>query len=301
MMFVGVCMKEEKKVIVSQVARPVHKRRFVSSFAEMFLPYFPELKKKLLLGDSNYSQTEFIERALISSIYVSLAMLVLTFLFFNNINVPLIYLIPFVLIYPFVFFRYYMLYPDLMVSRRRKEIDYEIVFAGRHLVIALRAGMPIFDALRGVSVGYGEASKEFNRIVEKITLGVPISQAIREVAQTNPSKNFVRITMQIANSLASGANLADSLESVLDQIYKEQIIELKEYGQKLTPMVMFFMIFGIILPSLGIAFLIILLSLVSSGKFGFSSSILLYAFVVIAIIQFMFLALVESSRPKYIL
>jgi flagellar protein FlaJ len=278
-----------------------HHRTLVSSFAEKLANYNPELRKKLAMADSTDTQLSFMERVLSSTFYFSIVMLVLSYFFIEQLKFPIIYLLPLLLIYPFIFYRYFLLYPDAMVTRRQRHIDMEIVFAGRHLVIALRSGMPLFDAMRGVSEGYGEASKEFNRIVEKVTLGVPMSQAIREVAQNNPSKNFVRVTMQIANSLSSGANVADSLDAVLDQVSKEQLIELKEYGQKLTPMVMFFMIFGIILPSLGIAFLIILLSLVSSGKFNFNSSILLYAFVFIAIIQFMFLALVESSRPKFVI
>ena len=292
---------KEKRIILPQAARQIHRKKLVTGLAEMFAPYFPDLRKKIALADSKESSIEFMEKAVSSAIMISVAMLILSFLFFDQLKLPFWYLIPFFAIYPLVFFRYFMFYPDVAVNKRKKEIDYEIVFAGRHLVIALRSGLPLFDALRGVSIGYGEVSKEFNRIVERVTLGVPMSQAIREVSQNNPSRNFVRIVMQVANSLSSGANIADSLDAVLDQIAKEQVIELKEYGQKLTPIVMFFMIFGIILPSLGIAFLIILLSFVSSGKFGFSSSILLFAFVFIAIIQFMFLALVESSRPRYIL
>jgi flagellar protein FlaJ len=292
-------MAEEKKIIVSQVARPVRQRKLVTSFAEIFMPYFPDLKKKLTEADSPMTALSFVEKAVASTAFVSLTLLVLTFLFVFQLKLPLWYLLPLLLLYPLVIFRYFMLYPDVAVIKRQKDIDYEIVFAGRHLVIALRSGMPLFDALVGVSQGYGEVSREFNRIVEKITLGVPVSQAIREIAQNNPSKNFTRLLLQVSNSLASGANVADALDAVLDQISREQMTELKAYGQKLTPMIMFFMIFGIILPSLGVAFLVILLSLISSGKFAFSSSILLFAFAFIAIVQFLFLALIESSRPKY--
>jgi len=267
----------------------------------MFAPYTVDLRKKLVLADMKDSQIDYLEKTVASTIYVSLVLFVLTAIFLDQMKISLWYSLIFLVAYPIFFFKYFLLYPDVAVIGRKKNIDYEIVFAGRHLVIALRSGMPLFDSMRGVTVGYGAVSMEFNRIVEKITLGTPMSQAIREVAQNNPSKNFVRIVMQITNSLSSGANIADSLDAVLDQIAKEQVIELKEYGQKLTPMVMFYMIFGIILPSLGISFMIILFSLISSGKFGLNSSILFFAFLFIAIVQFLFLAMVESSRPRYVL
>ncbi|MBI5051198.1 type II secretion system F family protein [Candidatus Micrarchaeota archaeon] len=292
---------EEEKPIVSPVARTIRTKTPVTSFAELFLPYFPDLKKKLLLADSPKAPIEFLEQAPISAFFLSLALGILTFVFFSNISLNQLYLIPVFLLYLILTIYYFMLYPDVAIIQRSKRLDSELVFAGRHLVIALRSGMPLFEALIGISEGYGDISKEFNKIVEKVTVGIPLSQAIREVTQHNPSKAFVRILTQIANSLSSGANVGDSLEAVLDQISREQMIELKEYGQKLTPMVMFYMIFGIILPSLGVAFAIILFSLISSSTFGFGPDLLIYVFGLIAVIQFLFLAMVENSRPRYVL
>jgi hypothetical protein len=107
--------------------------------------------------------------------------------------------------------------------------------------------------------------------------------------------------IQIANSVSSGADVGNSLESVLDQISKEQVIALREYSQKLTPIVMFYMVFGIIVPSLGIVLATVVFSAISGGKFGFSSGLLVIAFFLIAVIQFLFLGIMESSRPKYII
>src|SRR3989338_5480806 len=170
--------------------------------AELLLPYFPDLKKKLVGGQIQQSPIEFLERAVMSTIFLSIALIILTTMFFVRINATLLYIIPFIAVYPFLIFSFMMLYPDAYLKKRQREIDRDIVFAGRHLVIALRSGMPLFDSMVGVSSGHGEVSKEFNSIVEKVTIGTPLSQAIREVAQNNPSKSFVRLTMQIANALS---------------------------------------------------------------------------------------------------
>ena len=204
------------------------------------------------------------------------------------------------LLIPVVIFSYLMLYPDAARIRREKELDYEIVFAGRHIVIALKSGMPLFDTFVGAS-GYGAVSTEFAKIVDRVVLGVPITHAIRDIVQYNPSKYFTRMMMQIANALSSGADVGDSLESVLDQISKEQLIALKEYSQKLTPIVMFYMVFGIIVPSLGIVLATVIFSAISGGTFGFSSAILVLALFVIGLVQFLFLGFIESSRPKYLI
>jgi flagellar protein FlaJ len=272
---------------------------------------FPDLRKKLRLADMDDNVVDFIEKVVASTVFVSLGLLVVAYLFLLDpiqqalqngsvSNVILMVLGPLILV-PVVVFTYLMLYPDAACIRREREMDYEVVFAGRHIVIALKSGMPLFDTFLGASNGYGAVSREFSRIVDQVVMGVPITQAIREVMQNNPSKYFTRLMMQMANAISSGADVGSSIEGVLDQISREQMISLKEYSQKLTPIVMFYMIFGIIVPSLGIVLATVVFSAISGGKFGFPQGLLMIVFVMIALVQFLFLGFVESSRPKYLI
>ncbi len=294
----------EEKVISSPVARTARVQRRAPptrTFTDSIAPYFPDLKKKLALAGIQESPSAFLERALIASAYVSVGLALVAGVVFYIYYINVLFALaafPFIAIGTFF---YFMLYPEAKTYGRQKDIETELVFAGRHILIALRAGMPLFDSLVGVSSGYGAVSEEFRRVVEKINLGVPMGQAIREAGANSPSNEFSRIMMQLSNALSSGADVADSLEVVLNQIAREQAISLKAYGQKLNPLIMFFMIFGIIFPSLGVAFAIILFSLVSGGSLGITSTSLLYVIALIAIIQFMFLSFVESSRPRYVM
>ena len=288
-----------------------HKTRgFFTSIAEVISARYPDLKKKLKLAEMPQTPVEFLERVVSSAMLISAGLIVVTYLVLFDAMVdnlssdPLMFII--MLIVPLVgiplfIFSYLMLYPEAARIRREKELDYEIVFAGRHIVIALKSGMPLFDTFVGTSTGYGAVSMEFAKIVDKIILGVPTTQAIREVVQYNPSKYFTRMLMQISNALSSGADVGDSLESVLDQISKEQLISLKEYSHKLTPIVMFYMVFGIIVPSLGVVLATVIVAAISGGSFGFSSGLLLIIFVLITLVQFLFLGFIESSRPKYLI
>jgi len=278
------------------------KRGVVISIAELFAPRFPDLRKKLALANISQTPIEFLEKAVTNAAYLAAGLLILTGLFFFLQATSMLWLIPLALVYFLALFYYLMFYPDMVITRRQRELDYEVVFAGRQIVITLKSGMPLFDAIVGASRGYGEVSKEFSKIADKVILGIPMTQAIREETQYNPSKYFVRILMQIANSLSSGADVGDSLEVVLEQISKEQMIALKAYSQKLTPIVMFFMVFGIIVPSLGVVLATAVFSAVSGGAAsGLQSSVLVPVFFVIALIQLLFLGLIESSRPKYII
>jgi len=287
-----------------QTRKEARKRGFVTTFAEMLSPQFPDLKKKLVMANIDKRPIDFLERVVLSSAMLSFAFLVLAGVLLS-IQIPpvsLLWLFPLAFLFFAIFFFYLMLYPDALIIKRKRELDYEVVFAGRQIVIALKSGMPLFDAIVGATVGYGEVSKELTKIADKVVLGIPLTQAIREEAQSNPSTYFVRILMQIANSLSSGADVGNSLEIVLEQISREQMIALKEYSQKLTPFVMFFMVFGIIVPSLGVVLITVVFAAMSGGKSsGVPSTMLVPVFFVITIIQFLFLGMIESSRPKYII
>ncbi|MFH0737291.1 MAG: type II secretion system F family protein [Candidatus Micrarchaeota archaeon] len=289
-------------------AKAPRKRGLLTSMAELIASRFPDLKKKLRIADMDDNPMDFVEKVLFTSSLLSAGLIILYFIMLAGVigadlksDVPMAILLivaPLVLIPLFVFY-YLMLLPDDATIRRQKEMDYEIVFAGRHIVIALKSGMPLFDTFIGASSGYGPVSREFAKIVDQVMLGVPTTQAIREAVAYNPSKYFTRMMMQIANALSSGADVGDSLEGVLDQISKEQMISLKEYSQKLTPIVMFYMVFGIIVPTLGIVLgTVILMTL---GSRGLPPGLLAIAFVMIALVQFLFLGFVESSRPKYLI
>ncbi|HSB47321.1 MAG TPA: type II secretion system F family protein [Candidatus Bilamarchaeum sp.] len=287
------------------------KRGPFTAMAEMLSAKFPDLRKKLKIGDMSDNPVDFLEKVVTTTILISAGLILLSYLMLferlsqlvsENIVLFVIMALAPLIVAPGVIFSYLMLYPEAAIIRRQKEMDYEIVFAGRHIVIALKSGMPLFETFVGASTGYGAVSREFSKIVDQIVLGVPMTQAIREVVQYNPSKYFTRMMMQVANALSSGADVGSSLESVLDQISKEQMIALKEYSQKLTPIVMFYMVFGIIVPSLGIVLTTVIFSAVSGGNdFGLPTFLLPIVFVMITLIQFLFLGFIESSRPKYLI
>ena len=260
---------------------------------------FPLLKRQLIQSQMNYTPAGFIRYALSGAVCITAILLLISWLLLRSTDFPMLFLLVLTPILYAVMFLYMMQFPQVMARQRAKKIEQELVFAGRHMLIELQSGVPLFDAMLGISRDYGPVSEEFNKIVEKVTLGVPLGAALHEVAANNPSPYFNRLVLQLANSLASGADVALTLESSLNQISKEQILELKAYGQKLNPLVMFFMIFGIIMPSLGVAFMIMLVSFLGGSGISFGPAALFGILACIGIIQFIFLSVVESSRPKF--
>ncbi|MFA5929444.1 MAG: type II secretion system F family protein [Candidatus Micrarchaeia archaeon] len=260
---------------------------------------FPLLKRQLVQAQMNYTPAGFVRYAMSGAVYITAVLLLVAWLLLRSTELSMLLLLALAPVLYVLMFLYLMQFPLVKARQRAKKIEQELVFAGRHMLIELQSGVPLFDAMLGISRDYGPVSEEFNKIVEKVTLGVPLGAAFHEVAENNPSPYFNRLVLQLANSLSSGADVALTLESSLDQISKEQVLELKAYGQKLNPLVMFFMIFGIIMPSLGVAFMIMLVSFLGGSGISFGPSALFGILACIGIIQFIFLSVVESSRPKF--
>ncbi len=178
-----------------------------------------------------------------------------------------------------------------------KEIEKDILFAARDMVISMRSGMPLFNAITAVSTGYGAASQEFAKAVELVQLGTPIEQALDEVSSRSESKTFKRIMLQATVSLKAGADVVGALQGVVDEVMQERVIELRRYGQRLNALAMFYMLFGVIFPSMGIAVAAILTTFIN--LFSIDENTLLFALIGIFFLQIIFLNIMRSSRPTF--
>ncbi|MGC8699429.1 MAG: type II secretion system F family protein [Candidatus Micrarchaeia archaeon] len=244
---------------------------------------------------------DFVKKMLINSIIVSvvLAIAVMMLLLRYNLSMPISIVFAVLLGYSFyvVFFNKFIQYPIDKSKNEGKEIERDILFAARDLVIGMRSGMPLFNALTTVSTGYGAASKEFAKIVELVQLGMPIEQAIDEVSSKSQSKTFKSLMLQASVSIKAGADIVGALQGVVDEVMQERTIELRRYGQRLNALAMFYMLFGIIFPSMGIAVAAILTTFIS--LFTVNESTLIFALVGIFFLQLIFLNIMRSSRPTF--
>jgi flagellar protein FlaJ len=257
---------------------------------------FPDLPRKLEMADMEIDPRDFVARTLANALVMMVLFTFVLSLLASAMRFPLILV---VLIAPVIFFAFFMMgmgAVDVRISQKAREVDRDALFAGRDILIALKSGAPLFNALLGVRKDYGATSREFRKIVEKIDSGIPAEIALQQAYEANKAPSFRRIILQILMSLRSGSDIATGLETALNQISQEQVIEIRRYGQKLNPIAMFYMLFAIILPSLGVAIGVILSSFISLGvDFG----MLMVVLVILALIQYTFLTIIKSSRPSF--
>ena len=268
--------------------------KIIDTFVMRVSKAFPNLGLKLRQAGIESSTEDFIKKTIGSAFYMTTGLIIFTWMILAKVNkfVGIIVVIAPILF--FMIFLYFLKLPDVWISKKQKEINSEIVFAGRFLIIELESGVPLYDAFKNITKNYETIGKYFSEIVTKIDLGTEMEDALNEAVKFTPSANFRKILWQIINSQQTGADISRALTSVVNQIAKEQMIEIKEYGKKLNPLAMFYMMIAVILPSIGITMFIVLSTFLS---LKLSLSILLVISVFLGFMQFMFLAMIKSSRP----
>ncbi|MFH0922777.1 MAG: type II secretion system F family protein, partial [Candidatus Micrarchaeota archaeon] len=114
-------------------------------------------------------------------------------------------------------------YPRILTSKRVRLQENQLIPATRQLLIELKSGVPLFNAMTSISTGYGEVSLEFRKMVNKISGGVPELDALADATRENPSFQFRKVLWQISNALKVGSDVGDSLSSLLTELEKEKI------------------------------------------------------------------------------
>jgi flagellar protein FlaJ len=196
----------------------------------------------------------------------------------------------------FVSLFYLLFYPKLFVGRKVKDIEKNLPHTLHHLLIEIRSGVPLYNALVSIAQSkYGLLSKEIKKAVNEINTGRSEISALETLARENPSLHFRRVLWQIVNSLKSGADIGDTIKNIVNDISEEQRIAIKKYGASLNPLALMYMLFAVIFPTLGITFLLVISSFMG---LGFDIEMMLMGILgFLLLFQFMLIGLIKSRRP----
>ncbi|MDI6825576.1 MAG: type II secretion system F family protein [Candidatus Aenigmarchaeota archaeon] len=260
--------------------------------------FFPDFAIRLNQAEIDIRPREYMAIAIFSSwVWTSMIFFILTVIsFFITLPGDFIFITSSVsLAIGFLSFLYILLYPRLIIARKVTDLDKNLLFALRHLLIQVKSGVPLYDGLVSVSSGnYGLVSEEIGECTKKISTGTEQTTALEELALKNPSLYFRRIVWQLTNAIRCGADLGDTLEHLVESLANEQKVAIRRYGSQLNPMAMMYMMLGVILPSLGITFLVVISSFSGIVVTEYMFVGLLAALI---IFQFSFVGIVKSRRP----
>lgn len=230
--------------------------------------------------------------------FVFLFLLSTTVLFL--LNVSQFYLIGAGVSFLFSIFVYFSqrVYPKIYVARRQRDIEKNLVSALEDISIQLSSGIPLFNILTNISsADYGELSLEFRKAIKRINAGEPETEVLDDLGKRNPSVFFRRTLWQISNGMRAGSDLSSVVKDSIKALNEEQFIQIQNYGNRLNPLIVFYMLVSVIIPALSVTFLTILSSMINLPK-EMVYLMFIGLFVFVFLIQIMFLGMIKSRRPS---
>jgi flagellar protein FlaJ len=187
-------------------------------------------------------------------------------------------------------------YPKIILAKKARNLEKNMVYALKHILVQVKSGVPLFNSIVTVSEkNYGEMSLLMKKLVKEVETGTPLEAAMDEMALESSSENFRRALWQISNSLKSGVEISETLRNIISNMTHEQRIAIRRYGSQLNPLTLVYMMVAVILPALGITLMIVMSSF--SGTAVPQSIFYLLLFAVGAF-QFIFIGMIKSKRPS---
>jgi pilus assembly protein TadC len=255
---------------------------------------FPKLKENLKLAQMDGNVVSFIKKCLILAFIFALNLSVVVFFVLSKQGLYLL-TIPAFAFFFIVFFLMFKSIPQINIAKVKQEIESDIFVPSRMLLTLLEAGNSLISALESVSYTKAKSSKYFGKIASEIYLGKNVDQAIEDAIKYTPSDSFRMVMEPIKKSLKTGTDIQKNLLATLQELSQNKIVEIEQYEKRLNPLSMFYMIFGTILPAIGIVGVVIIMS-VAGIKVEFFPSLFILL-ILILILQLFFVRIFKSTRP----
>ena len=259
-----------------------------------------KLKTYLEMSDVPISREEYLAicaRGFIISL-IAMFVAISTILVIMRIRHAILFAVLLSIVFSFFLAFSRIVYPKVFSTRREKEIDRNLIPALEDILVQLNSGIPLFSILINISSSdYGELSLEFKKVVRRINAGIPQAEVLEYIGEKNSSPFFRRALWQISNGMKAGGDISVIIKDSIHALEEEQLIQIQNYGNKLNPMIMFYMLISVIVPALAITFLTVISSIVNLER-STTSVLFMVLFVFIVLVQVMFLGVIKSIRPS---
>lgn len=269
--------------------------------AKGMLKTFPSLDISLKQAKMDVDARDYLSVALFGSILNFLLftpVFFLVFLFFMREVSVITFVLALSIGLGFAFFTLMLLvrYPTVQAEKRKRDMERDMLFVLRELLIKLKSGISLFDAMIGIAKAkHGEISNEFETTTQEITAGIAQVEALNRMAMRTPSKNLRRIIWQMANALRAGADISETINAIVEDMSQEQRVTIKNFGSQMNPLAMIYMMMNIIMPTMGITFMIVLNSFMS---LPINETIFVVIALFLFMFQFMFIGMLKTKRRQ---
>lgn len=239
--------------------------------------------------------------ATFSAVFSTVTVLVLNvFLQLNGMFALLVFIVPIVTTASMT--AYAMLYPTMLFTKRRQEIDANLPFALTHMGSVAKSGIPPYVVFKLLSrfQEYGAIADEMKKIVRNIEIfGMDPLTAMRNVAERTPSDAFKQMLLGLITTTESGGDVKIYLKNAGDQALFEWKTRREKFLQQLSAYAEFYT--GIVIAApLFIIALFAVMALIQPNIEGFSILDLtkLSIYLVVPGVNIVFIAILRNTEVE---
>ncbi|UCH03167.1 MAG: type II secretion system F family protein [Candidatus Bathyarchaeota archaeon] len=154
------------------------------------------------------------------------------------------------------------LYPILVASSRKRNIEVNLPLIANFMAVLASAGMPpegIFTALAEVGEEFS-ISKEVAGIIRDIKLmGLDLHTALKKASERSPSNKFAAMIDGVVTTIHMGGDLASYLREQANKYKRERMLSLRQFLDNLSVIAEAYVTFLVAAPLM----LIVMLSVLS--------------------------------------
>lgn len=258
----------------------------IENFIRGIVKDHPEIKIKLKRAASKQTPFQYVYQTItmtvMSIIFFGLVLFFLTKkdLIIFGLGLGILFLLS-----P-LFYKFWFGFVDVQIRKVGREIDSDILFVSEYLLVSLESGLPLGNAIQRLSRLNRPGGKFFNRVYTEFKTGKDLETALDEASIYSASDSMRILLKRLKDSLTIGIDLRTILENYIEESSEKKIIEIKGFSKTLNPLIMMYLLLGIVLPSLGITFFILAATLLSITP-EFMKLILICIFIVMFVFQYL--------------
>jgi Flp pilus assembly protein TadB len=245
----------------------------------------PELKNKLKKAASKQTPFQYVFQSIVLTMGSLFSLYLISFLVFKDDLFTLAIVLLGDTLFGLVIYQFWFSSLDVQIRKEARELDADILFVSEYFLVSLESGLPLGNSIQNLSRLERPGGKFFKKVFTEFNTGKDLEQALEEGANNCPSSDMKVLLRRLKDSLEIGVDLKQILINFIEESSEKKIVEIRSYSKKLNPLVMMYLLLGIVIPSLGITFFILGASFLSITP-DFLRIILILVFLVMFAFQY---------------
>lgn len=258
-----------------------------TNFVRKIVKENPQIKLKLKKAGHKLTPFQYVNQTINMTIMSVIALLFIAYPFFkdNTLLLILVEISAAIILAP-ILFKFWFSFVDVQIRKYARNLEGDLLFVSEYLLVTLESGIPLGNAIHRLSEMKRPGGVFFKRIYTDFKTGSNLETALDNGADYAPCDSVKILLKRLKDSLEIGIDLKQILENFIDEASQRKITEIKAFSKKLNPIVMMYLLLGIVIPSLGVTFLILGISIASPGNPELLKYILIFVFMTMFTFQY---------------